>query len=252
MILNTLKPSKLTATDVLEIFRDMHRHDCSWDPEADPDIDLTFNSTIQEWRWACDLVGWKRLALAWNNYFKVEIPLSAWKAVLTPPKKRKLREVCDLIASHATVESVRVPALLGRECGPAGVLFAVRELLARDGADVENLRPSTLLSTYTKDHWGAIAGPISQLAPGRLPAIEISHPGYGFAGTGFLCTFFFVAMLAAGNGDPLLWIPIFLGTIVFWLIAGHIARHSNPASVTFGDLKTIRDLCMVLAPGIRR
>ena len=251
MLIDTLSQVKPTAADVLAILKDQHRHQCECDPETDPEIELTFESTVQEWRDACDLLEWKPLASALNRQWKVEIPHAAWKRALTPPKARHLREVCDLIAAHAIIERVTVPNLLGRQCPPAGVFFAVRELLRRDGADVADFRPSSLLSDYAIAHFQTFAGPISQLAPGRLPAIKVHHSQYDRASLASTVSFCGLLLsLGLSEQAPFLWIPLLVASCICWVWTWHVARHTLPTSVAFGELRTIRDVCIALAPGL--
>lgn len=86
----------------------------------------------------------------------------------------------------------------------------------------------------------------------NLPAIKILNPEYERA-SGFLMlamlSFFCIVLISFWVS--FLWIPFLV--VVFMSIAwvNHVARHSQPTSVTFGELKTIRDLCRSLAPGIR-
>jgi len=252
MILNTLSESKPTAADILAIIRDQHRHQCECDPEADADFELSFDSTVQDWRLACDLVRWKPLAQALNEHWGIDVPLSTWATVLTPAKAKRLEGVCRLIADHTTIETVSAPVVFGRICVPAGVFYAVRELLERDGADVRQLRPSSALSGYAVDHFRTIAGPISQLAPGLLPTIKIDHPEYDRASWAMIiCLIGLLASLAMVSWLPFLSIFFLLGSAACWLWMWHAARHTKPAAVTFGDLKTIRDVCVTLAPAIR-
>lgn len=252
MKMNTLFRSKATAADILAILRDQHRHQCECDPEADPDFDLSFDSSVQDWRSACDLVKWKPLALALNDQWGIDVPLSTWERVLTPPKARRLKDVCVLIAEHVTIETVAAPTVFGRVCAPAGIFFAIRELLERDGADVRQLRPSSALSDFASEHFRTIAGPVSQLAPGLLPANKIDHPEYDRASWALvICLVGLFASFAVVSWIPLLWIFFLLGSGACWLGMWHAARYTKPASVTFGELKTIRDVCMTLAPGIR-
>lgn len=49
-----------------------------------------------------------------------------------------------------------------------------------------------------------------------------------------------------------LWIPFLIVVFVSAAWVNHVARHSRPTSVTFGELKTIRDLCRSLASGLRK
>ena len=252
MDLHTLVKSKLTPDDVLSILRDQHRHQCQHDPEAAPDIGLTFDTTVADWRYACDLVGWRQLALALNDYWETKIPLHKWKTALVSPKNRTLRDVCELLAANASTEVVTVPMILGRPCGPAGVFFAVRELLARDGADVSKLRPSTPLADFAIRYASTMAGRISELAPGALPPIKIEHPLYDQRSCLFIvCLITFMGSLAIVEWQQFLWIPLMIVTALSWVWGWYTARVMYPDSITFGELRTFRDLCVKLAPEIR-
>jgi hypothetical protein len=251
MIIPSLEASKPTAADILAILRDHHRHASQVDPEVDSDFDLSFDSTIQEWREACDLLDWQPLALWLNEHWKMALPIATWREHLAPPKQRRLRNVCELIAAHGTVEIAVAPKIFGRECAPAGIFFAVRELLERDGADVHDLRPSSKLSAYSADYYQTLAGPVSQLAPGLLPAIGIKHPAYDRASCGLG-----VCLLGLAVTAPfVLWAPLLpfslLAAAGFFGLWSWCAARMTPASVTFGNLETIRDLCVALAPGVR-
>jgi hypothetical protein len=252
VILNTLSDATLTPDDILAILQDEHRHQSSYDPGADPDRILTLDSSIVDWRIACDLVEWKELAAALNEQWNLHVPLAEWKELLNPPKKRKLRGVCEALSRSNQPKQVIIPSIFGHQCSTAGVFFAVREFLERDGADVSQLSPSSLLSTYSIEHSRVFEQDISQLAPGRLPAISIQNPDYeratGFLTLAMLC--FFGSALAS-LWISYLWIPFLF--VVFFSIAwvNHVAQNSRPTSVTFGELKTMRDLCRTLAPGLR-
>lgn len=64
---------------VLDVLRDSHRHQCASDPEADPDVQLTFGTTVAEWRNACDLLGTRNLGEAINEIWELTIPSDAWQ-----------------------------------------------------------------------------------------------------------------------------------------------------------------------------
>lgn len=252
VILKTLRDTTLSPDEILAVLQDEHRHQCSYDPGADPDAILTLESSIEDWRIACDLVEWKALAGALNTQWNLTVPLSEWKALLTPPKKRKLRGVCEVLSRSNRPKEVVSPVIFGRPCQSAGVFFAVRELLERDGADVTHLSPSSLLSEYAIEHSRVFEQDISQLAPGALPTIRIQNPDYERA-TGFMT----LAMLSlfcsalASFWISFLWIPFLVVVLLSGVWVNHVAQNSRPTSVTFGELKTMRDLCRTLAPGLR-
>lgn len=90
-----------TPLHFLSAIRQQHREQCGCDDEADPTAKLNFDTTVSEWREACDLVGWRQLAGLLNEYWDLDIPLDEWKHVLEPAEKRTLRDVCELLATEA-------------------------------------------------------------------------------------------------------------------------------------------------------
>lgn len=252
VILKTLGNVTLRPEDVLAILQDEHRHQSSYDPGANPDQILTLESSIEDWRIACDLVEWKTLAAALNEQWNLSVPPSEWKEILTPPKKRKLRGICEVLSRSNRPRKVIVPTIFGCPCPAAGVFFAVRELLERDGADVSRLTPSSLLSKYSIEHSRIFERDISQLAPGSLPAIKIQNPDYERA-TGFLtlAILSFFGSVLVSFWIAYLWVPFLFVVFCSAAWVNHVARYSRPTSVTFGELKTVRDLCRTLASGLR-
>lgn len=87
-----------TVQRFLTVLRSQHRQQCRCDPEADPKMRLTLETTIAQWRTACDLMGWRQLATSLNEYWQTEISLERWKLALEPAEKRRLRDVCELLA----------------------------------------------------------------------------------------------------------------------------------------------------------
>ena len=61
---NAVGHAPATPEFVLEVVRDSHRQQCAYDPEADPSAQLSFDTTVAQWRDACDLVGTKGLGVA--------------------------------------------------------------------------------------------------------------------------------------------------------------------------------------------
>jgi hypothetical protein len=239
-----------TADDVLSVVRDMHRQQCAHDPEANPNISLSHDSTIAEWRDACDLLPWAKVAEAMNSYWSVAIPIAQWREVLEPAKERQLRGVCELLARHAKLPRVRPSTILGSRCAPGGAFLTIRSYLADAGADVSDVAPSTPLHEYTRRYPGVFLGPVSQLAPGALPVVTIRTPVYHAFIYGML-----IACVA-------LIVGLFAGLHVLALLAGltiavcyagvwTIGQWVLPRSVEFQGLRTFRDLSKVIAAGAR-
>jgi hypothetical protein len=238
---------------VLEVLRDSHRHQCSYDPEADPSVELCFGTSVAEWRNACDLVGTKKLAEALNDIWGLTIASSEWEAELEPAKLRTLRDVCGLIASHTQQTRALSAGHLGASSRSAGAFLAIRSLLVRAGADPIAIRPSLPIAEVARRFPQVFLGPISRLAPGRLPTVVINTPAYNAA----LVTFGLAVMgllglsLARwfGFAD---WYPTLAAAFAVVAALGYLgtwiaARLLGPTEVRFGSITTFRDLAEAIA-----
>ena len=238
---------------VLEVLRANHRHQCSIDPEAEPDVELSFETTVAAWRGACDLLGTTKLAEALNNEWDLTISAAAWKAALEPPDKRTLRDVCDLIACQASRTEVASVGHFGTSSRSAGAFLAVRSLLLRAGANPTTVKPSLPIAEAARRFPDVFLGPISTLAPGRLPTVTVRTPAFDAAlamlGAGLLGL---LALLVAG------WLGFTRGRTEFGAIfavlagVGYVgtwvaARLVGPSEVRFSTITTFRDLAEAIA-----
>ena len=85
---------KINSSDILNIFIEQHRLCSPLDIEADPYAELNFDSSIDDWRNANDLLGWKELSIVLNEGFNISATEEEWKNVLTPSSKKTLKDVC--------------------------------------------------------------------------------------------------------------------------------------------------------------
>jgi hypothetical protein len=233
-----------SAEYVLSVIRDNHRQQCQFDPEADPRAVLTFDSTVADWRYACDLLRWRKLAESLNEYWNIKCSLGQWRAVLEPPKQRTLRDVCNLIASHAVCEVVRPAWFLGAPCETAGAFLTVRSLLQDAGADAALIAPSAALAPFARRYAYVFMGPISRLAPNRLPPVKIHKPAYRAAVVGLLASWLLI--VCGSYWDAGLTI-IGVLAVAFCYVVLFVAAKSNPAAVEFGNLRTFRDLAVAMS-----
>jgi hypothetical protein len=242
------KPDLITATadDILAVLRDQHRQQCSYDPEADPDIELSHASTIDEWRQACDLIAWRPLAKAMNEIWGIEVPLSQWQAVLVPPRKRPLGDVCRLLADNVRLPRVRPAKMLGSNCTTAGAFLTVRTYLAEAGVDVRKIAPSTSLAPYTRDHLRVFLGPVSRLAPGAIPLVAFKRrPVVEWILAVFLISLALTGVGACTGVASLESVPALVALVSF--VAAVVAVNTiGPPDVQFGTLRTFRDLAVAL------
>jgi hypothetical protein len=161
-----------TPDEVLAILVDQHRLQSQVDPEADPDAVLTFDSSIADWRWACDLVGWRALGGALNEEWGMSLSLAEWREILEPPDKRTLRALCHTISRAAEIESLPDRGLLGCASPDGRALRAVRALLIRLGVPREEIRRTAPTAPLISRYGWRFFSPCLRLAPGALPAVK--------------------------------------------------------------------------------
>ena len=235
-----------TPEYVLAVIRDMHWQQCQYDPEADPSSVLSFDTTVAEWRDACDLLGWRKLGPAYNQLWGIFCSDAEWRAVLEPARQRRLADVCRLIASRAVRPLIRPSRLSGTGCVPAGAFLTIRSLLHEAGAPAAEIAPSTRLGPYTRRFAGVFLGPISRVAPGVLPPVRIRTPVYEAAILG-LWVAGVSLVVGACTGVNLLTVA---GGVLFassYALHWYAAKCLLPASVEFGELQTFRELAIVVS-----
>jgi len=236
-----------TADDILAALRDMYRHD----PDVDPNLLLTRDSTIAEWREACDLLPWAEVAEAMNASWSVSIPMEEWREVLEPAKRRRLGGVCDLLARHAKTPRVRPARILGSVCATAGAFLTIRSILVEAGADVSDVAPSTLLHEYTRCYPVVFVERVSRLAPGALPRLKMRAPVQKGLLVGAMIGA--VGLLVGRCADlPVLTLCSGLAALLCYLGTWTIGQLFLPASVEFEGLRTFRDLSVAIVAGARR
>jgi len=232
---------------ILDVIRDSHRQQCQYDSEADPGVELTFETTIAEWRYACDLLGWRRLGRALEGEWKLGRRDSDWREILEPARKRTLGDVCRFIASGAVRPTIKPLNILGATCRPAGAFLAIRSLLREAGVDADSVAPSTPLHEYTRRYPDVFLGAITRLAPNTLPPVR-------FVVSGWFCMVelgVVLGFMAAAIG----WVVSPLATaggvvaIASWMTGRVVARSTPLFGVEFGGLRTFRDLAVAIAEG---
>jgi hypothetical protein len=225
---------------ILEVLRDSHRQQCEFDPEADPTIKLSFESTIAEWREACDLVMWRKLALCLNREFKTDFELEHMRAVLESEKKKTLRDVCALVATKAKRPEIRP---FGPRCDSAGAFLTIRSMLAQAGNKAK-IKPSTPAAQFFKDYLTVFLTDVSRLEPGALPLVKMHHPFYFGSMIGFVIGLI-VLMTSCFTTPGVAIFGVCITAFSYALM--WIAAHQRPIKVEFGAIKTFGELAQVIA-----
>ena len=167
------KPNvKYTEIEVLEIFKEQHRLCSPLDAEADPWAEITAEMTVREWRWANDLLEWKKLSQFLNQEFRVQISQDEWQNALEPARTKKLIEVCRLLSKYAEKDTYEPRSLFGRPCLKAGVFLTIKRNLRDKGVDVSDLRPSSRLAAYIDKYFSPVLEEITLTGTKPIDKIE--------------------------------------------------------------------------------
>jgi hypothetical protein len=230
-----------TPDEVLAILVDQHRLQSQVDPEAEPDALLTFDSSIADWRSACDLLGWRGLGQALNEEWGLSLSMTAWRDLLEPAGQRSLRILCEAISCQAQIESLPDKGFLGCRSSEGRALRALRDVLLRLGVPRHEIQATTPVAPFLSRYGWRLLSPCLRFAPGALPSIK--HVGRMrrvlllLMGSLMIASIG-LALFRSPLGAPslclallcmlLLWIPhpIFRGSLVL------------PGVATLGDLAT--------------
>jgi hypothetical protein len=244
------KEEPLKAEIVLKILRDSYLQQCQYDPETEPDIELTFESTVEEWRNACDLVAWKPLGKAMNRWFQIDHTDDQWHEVLEPAESKNLLGVCQLI-SHTATRPTLVPLnIFGKSCLEAGAFITLRTELAKHGVPVKALRPSMPLHPWLIKYWGELSDVVGKVSPEALPPVRIEKTfiqrlSYWLFGIGiiswpvsYLINLETVSMVATAS---------FISGLLLFIITSRM----KPKRVSFDNLETIGDVCRLISASVK-
>ncbi len=244
-------PTFIPATPeyVLEVFRDGYRHFCGLHEDSEPGGELSFDTTVAQWRLACSEFGFRSRdhARSLERLWKLGRTDEEWLVVLEPAKERTLVELCEFIARDALMPTIEPVCIMGSTCRKAGAFLAIRSVLSDAGVDVSSLAPSTPLARFFPRHLLVFLGPISRLAPNALPDITFFRPRHRVGlvrrilGVVFAIAGWLIAPLAIVDGTVL--------AFVSWTASWFIAQVFVPSRLILGDLRTFRDLAEVVAEG---
>jgi hypothetical protein len=250
-----------SADDVLDIIRDSYRHQFELDPAPEPEIALNFDTTIDDWRMAEDLPAHRKLGHGFNQYFEIDVGDDEWRRLLHPARAKTLREVCNTIARHARLPTVRRFGIFGGRCLSAGTFLTIRSSLAKAGVPVQGVRPTTRLDAIAREHFAEIIDVIGKISPGILPTakLEKAYPRLSATLLNVFGVTFLLLLLASivdsflGPLEGLLRLLAYgMAFVLVGAFIGLVIIERIPyKSVAFGDLRTFRDLTEMVMQGAR-
>jgi len=161
-----------------------------------------------------------------------------------------VRGLCLALAQFVEVPVIEPVTVFGRPCPSAGAFLTVRALLARAGADVSDLRPSTPLLPYVWLWPGVFRWELPRMAPGRIPEVRFQNRRLtrrvlgAVVGFGGLVLSLWVAKHFPALGALLA--GVFVKVFLLDLLRAPFAARTRNWSVEFGDLYDFRDLVAAL------
>jgi len=217
-----------TAEWVLAVLQERQRRLACVDEAAEHCGQLCFETTVADWRHACNLVDWRHLGQSLNEEWRIEAPLAEWRVALEPAEMRCVGDVCDLIARHKCLPRRRVevatPEPSGLNSGYAsnsslndswsnvGAVFPTRPMapycLSSAEAITESVsKPKTVEAPTNGQRktgevvlWGVVSGLLLLLV--GVVAIRFGNPWIAIAGAGIFVGCYLLHVLAAWCMSP--------------------------------------------------
>jgi hypothetical protein len=237
-----------TPDEVLAILVDEHRHQSQVDPEAEQQAVLAFDSSIADWRSACDLLGWRRLGQALNTEWGMSLSMEEWRELLEPSGQRTLRTLCEAISRRAQIESLPEMGLLGCRSPEGRALRAIRATLIQLGMPRGEIRASTPIAPLLTRYGWRLLSPCVRLAPRALPSIK--HVGRIHR----LLLLTMLSLLLVGGGLALFKSPLGAWSICLALVSMLLLWIPHPmfrGSLMLPGITTLGELAACLGTSVR-
>lgn len=233
-----------TPEYVLAVLLDRSRQEWSTQSLSPEDvIPVTLDSPLETLFEACGLYSSFVVSFYTREWF--ELSYSEWCQDLYSAELNTARDFCELIAARIMMPKISLQTFIGRTCPPVSVFLTIRTLLHDAGVDVTEIAPSTSLSDFTRKHLNLFLGPISRLAPGVLPMVQVRRHLWDTNKVGTLSVTIFILSLLCAPYPYLMW--ILWGLALLLVPVAYCNKDRDPALAQFGPLRTFRDLSEVIA-----
>jgi hypothetical protein len=165
-------PIKYQPEEILQIIQANYKQQQQFDPIALKNGNLTFSTTIFDWRDTCDLVETNQLWQHLNFYFRLNIEKNAWMTVLDPEDDKTLKDLCKFIAYHANKPVITPIKLFDKDCLTASIFRTIKQKLQERGIDTTDIRPTSVLEPLWQKWGSTFAEEINLVSPNVLPPID--------------------------------------------------------------------------------
>lgn len=208
---------KYSKNDILQMLISQYQFAIEFDPVVNKGMDFNYESSIFDWRDACDLIEPKKLAKVYHKSFKLNRPISEFENILTDENNRTVSDFCEYIAKHAERQKIETIRLLGQNCQTASIFRTLKQNLSNNGADTRNIKPSSEINPFFMKYGGLLVDEVNKIAPGTISEFDFKQNWMSRIGRNIM----FVGILAMiliwwlWNFYWLLILPIVIGIIIF-------------------------------------
>ncbi len=230
---------KYSKEDILEMLICQYQFQIEFDPVVVKGMDFNFESSIFEWRDACDLDDPKKLAKYYHTEFKIERPCMELESILVNEDKRTVLDFCEYISKYAKRENIEPIKLLGQKCQTVSIFRTLKRSLAEKGADTTELKPSSEINPFFLKYGGILFEEVNRIAPGTLSEFEYKLNKLSRVGRDimFIGSFVMIGVWWIWSFNWWLTLPLMLGITIF-----QIGDKKQPEKLNFNGYKTFRDL----------
>lgn len=235
--------------EILELLKASYNFQTQFDPEVDSGQELTFKTTIEDWRLICDLLPSNDLAKLYHGEYELTKPLSELELLLKNERQNTLGDFCKYISENAVKEIINPITLLGKECQEAAIFKTLLSKLSKKGVDIKGIRPSSKFRPFFNKNYSELLSITNRLAPGSLSVFEYeSNKITKTGGLIILLSLIFMAIFSfIWNFHWYLFIPIGIG-----LIINTVGNKLKPAKDIIGGYDTMRDLIVGMNEKIKK
>ena len=236
---NETKFEHYTSEEILQIQIDLYNCLVYFTGDADAGHQLTFQTSIKEWREISDLDKPISLAKYYHSYFNMDTDLSELINLFSN-EDNTLGMLCNYIADNSIKTTITPVVSLGSLCLEAAIFKTLKNELEKEGIDTTDFKPSTNFVAFFLKYTDEIVSIVSKLAPGTLVYYKYKSTFIGKLSASLLLLSI-ITPITMAVFYHITWhiIPLFAVTIIVMLISNKLEK-SNQYDIS--GYRTVRDL----------
>jgi len=229
-----------TSEEILQILIDSYNCQVSFCGDAYTRHQLTFQTTIGEWRKICDLDKPVHLAEYLRGVFNMDTNQSDLINLLSSEDITTLGILCNYIADHS-IKATITPAVSESLCLEVSIFKALKNELEKKGIDTTDFKPSANFAVFFLKYTEEIISIISKLSPGTLSYYKYKSTIMGKLSALLILSSIITPVAMVIFYHNITWhiIPLFVVTIIVKLISNKL---ESPNQYDISGYRTIRDL----------